>query len=329
MNNQDLHTLLEKANRAYHLGNPIMSDAEFDLLSEYAGVEFFGTDDGTVPHMIKLPRLAKFKSASEVLNALKSKKNVVVSQKLDGICIVVVYENGIPKMAKTRGNGKAGHVIHNAILSILKPLKQPLNTEIAGELIDLTAKDVKASRSTVAGLAHRLHLEFEDVARLSFLAHTGFTLPELVDLGLDTPQFEIIPELTLEAIEEAGKKYMLEYCDGLVFNSEVAWKPAHMHVAKVVSVTWSAGKANYVPTVHYEPITIEGITCRKASLHSANKFEAFNLGPGDLVTIALSGKTIPQIVNVLHRSDSERFTLPTHYNGIPLKRVGAHLKYRY
>ena len=124
---------LNKAARAYYLENTeVMSNKEYDALYDelYAlekesGItlsgsptQFVGYDVvselNKVRHAYPALSLDKVKDR-EVLPAWIKDKEAVLSWKLDGLTIVLTYENGNLIQAVTRGNGVVGEdVTHNA-----------------------------------------------------------------------------------------------------------------------------------------------------------------------------------------------------------------------
>lgn len=128
---KELIALLNKASKAYYAEDTeIMSNYEYDklydelvALEETTGITLSGSPTVTVGYeaVDALPKerhekpmlsLAKTKSREELADWLGEKEGLL-SWKLDGLTIVVTYENGKLLKAVTRGNGEVGEVVTN------------------------------------------------------------------------------------------------------------------------------------------------------------------------------------------------------------------------
>ena len=126
---KELSDLLTRASRAYYSEDrEIISNFEYDrLYDELAGLEqetgivLSGSPTVTVGYEAaeSLPKerheqpmlsLGKTKSRQELADFLGSHEGLL-SWKLDGLTVVVTYENGVLTKAVTRGNGEEGEVI--------------------------------------------------------------------------------------------------------------------------------------------------------------------------------------------------------------------------
>nr|MBQ8252375.1 NAD-dependent DNA ligase LigA [Lachnospiraceae bacterium] len=128
---KELIALLSKASKAYYAEDTeIMSNYEYDklydeltALEEETGITLAGSPTVSVGYeaVDSLPKerhekpmlsLAKTKSREELADWLGEKEGLL-SWKLDGLTIVVTYENGKLLKAVTRGNGEVGEVVTN------------------------------------------------------------------------------------------------------------------------------------------------------------------------------------------------------------------------
>lgn len=126
---KELTTCLKEAAKAYYAEDrEIMSNMEYDALydelaalEEETGVVLAGSPTQTVGYeaVDELPKeahdkpmlsLAKTKSREELQDWLMDKEGLL-SWKLDGLTIVLTYEEGKLQKAVTRGNGEVGEVI--------------------------------------------------------------------------------------------------------------------------------------------------------------------------------------------------------------------------
>lgn len=126
---KELHQILTQAAKAYYAEDiEIMSNFEYDALydelvrlEEETGIILSGSPTQTVGYVAveELPKevhekpmlsLAKTKSREELKEWLADKEGLL-SWKLDGLTIVLTYEEGTLTKAVTRGNGEVGEVI--------------------------------------------------------------------------------------------------------------------------------------------------------------------------------------------------------------------------
>ena len=128
---RELTNLLDKAAKVYEQGqDEIMSNFEYDKL--YDELKALEEKSGTVlansptarPGYEVLSELPKFKHETPCLSLDKTKSRAalpewlnghdgVLSWKMDGLTVVLTYENGELVRAVTRGNGEIGEVITN------------------------------------------------------------------------------------------------------------------------------------------------------------------------------------------------------------------------
>lgn len=200
----NLKDKIEQANKAYRLGNSVISDKEYDkLLEQYRkevsseefekfiktlneGVTEYGEK---IKHPYVMGSLSKLKyeCPDEVKKFIDKYCNSLnVSAKIDGISCRLHYENGKLISASTRGDGYEGTSLTDKI-DFVKFVPEKLGTgklaeeyksiDIRGELVIL--KDDFANmtgfanaRNAVAGIMNRKDWKQEDVSNVSFIAYT-------------------------------------------------------------------------------------------------------------------------------------------------------------
>lgn len=147
---KELVELLNKAGRAYYQEDrEIISNYEYDklydeleALEEETGITFAGSPTVSVgyeavnalpkeTHETPMLSLDKTKEI-EVLKNFVGNQKTVLSWKMDGLTIVLTYQDGKLKKAVTRGNGIVGEVITNNA-KVFKNV--PLQIAYQGELI--------------------------------------------------------------------------------------------------------------------------------------------------------------------------------------------------
>lgn len=166
---KELVSLLNEYRDAYYnQQNPVVSDYEYDnLFDELKALEdstgFIMTNSPTqsvgyevkselqkVKHSHPMLSLDKTKDVHELIK-FAGEQDCILSCKMDGLTILLTYDNGVLIKAETRGNGEIGEdVTHNAKVFENIPLTIP-NTnhiEIEGEAI-ITYKDFEKINATL------------------------------------------------------------------------------------------------------------------------------------------------------------------------------------
>ena len=262
---KELTTILKEAAEAYYAKDiEIMSNLEYDRLydelvqlEEETGIVLAGSPTQTVGYeaVDELPKeahdkpmlsLAKTKSREELQDWLMDKEGLL-SWKLDGLTIVLTYEEGKLSKAVTRGNGEVGEVItanakcfKNVPLSIPHKGKLVLRGEavisysdfekINAAIMDDTMK-YKNPRNLCSGSVRQLNSAITAERNVNFYAFAlvqcdgkEFALREEQISFLQTMGFATVPyrkvnkNSILQAVEEfAGKVETYDIpSDGLV-----------------------------------------------------------------------------------------------------------------
>ena len=262
---KELTTILKEAAEAYYAKDiEIMSNLEYDRLydelvqlEEETGIILAGSPTQTVGYeaVDELPKeahdkpmlsLAKTKSREELQGWLMDKEGLL-SWKLDGLTIVLTYEEGRLSKAVTRGNGEVGEVItanakcfKNVPLSIPHKGKLVLRGEAVISYSDFEkinaaisdeAMKYKNPRNLCSGSVRQLNSAITAERSVNFYAFSlvqcegkMFKTREEQVMFLQTMGFGTVPYIKvnkdniLQAIEEFAQK-VEEYdipSDGLV-----------------------------------------------------------------------------------------------------------------
>lgn len=152
---QYLIRYLNECTKAYDMGNPIITDEEYDnlyfeleKLEKETNLIFSNSPTQSisydvvnalskVEHNHKMLSLDKTKSLTDVINFIGN-NNYLIMCKMDGLTCSLTYENGDLVSAETRGNGFIGEdILHNALhlRSIPKSIPYKEKLVIDGEII--------------------------------------------------------------------------------------------------------------------------------------------------------------------------------------------------
>lgn len=83
-------------------------------------------------------------------------------------------------------------------------------------------------------------------------------------------------------------------------------------VTTAVDVDWCVGASGAItPRLWVEPVTIDGTSVQKCSLHNVSILKKHAVRKGDIVKIKKAGKIIPYLVGVVESKGGELFTPPT------------------
>ena len=223
---QRMHELVEILDRAaavYYSGeDEIMSNYEYDKLydelvelEEKTGIVLSGSPTTKVgyetlselpkeQHVAPMLSLSKTKDIDELAQWLGDHKGLL-SMKLDGLSIIITYENGVLTKALTRGNGEIGEVITNNAKTFKNlPGKIPFmgRMVLRGEALirysdfnelnvsesdDDNVTQYKNPRNLCSGSVRQLNNEITAKRRVRFYA---YNLIELTGDDKDRPSLE-------------------------------------------------------------------------------------------------------------------------------------------
>lgn len=219
---------ISEANKAYYDDDdPIMSDAEYDKLykelldlEHNTGIVMSNSPTQFVPGT-PVGELKKVRHPQPMLSCEKTKKveeivrfvdhqNIYLTWKLDGLTLVLRYENHMLVQAVTRGDGEFGEdVTHNIKLFDNIPTKivYPGTLVVRGEAVmllnefervnELAGGIYDSPRNLAAGTLRRLNTNDSDKRQLSFYAFS-LVMPEVQTMSaartlLDSNGFDIVP----------------------------------------------------------------------------------------------------------------------------------------
>lgn len=289
---------------------------------------------GKVPLPYKLYSLDKIKPQTGAVGTWASKKKgpYVVSDKLDGVSIEVIYNQGKPTKAYTRGNGIEGQDISHLIDDMNVP-KKAGNEKVRGEIIMSKSKfmawesQYENARNMIAGLANRkdIHKAIKDVDVIAYERLDNRTTLSKDLAKLKTLGFKVVAHKVYDTISDSmlsdlliKRKSTSKYeIDGLVVYQDkkttlaetgnpdyaVAFKMTtedDKAEVTVESVEWEVSKHGYLkPVVIVNPVRLSGVTITRVTGHNGANIYNNKIGPGTKLLITRSGDVIPYILKVI------------------------------
>lgn len=250
---KQLIEILNNASKHYYqLADTIMTDYEYDklydelvALEKETGITLSGSPTKTVGYTV-LSGLTKIKHDSRMLSLDKTKeigrlkewlgkKEGILSWKLDGLTIVLKYNNGELIQAVTRGNGEIGEdITHNARVFKNVPIKIAFEGEMVlrGEGViaysefkkineELSDEEkYKNPRNLCSGTVRQLNSEIAAKRNVMFYAFSLVSangkefddfkthqMEWLASLGFDVVEHKLVTEETIEsAVREFEEK---------------------------------------------------------------------------------------------------------------------------
>lgn len=335
----------------YDVNRPDISDSEFDqLYDKLVKVETsqgwhdsdsptirVGGVAGKVRHPYKLYSLRKVYDEEEIED-----KFIVETPKMDGANLTIIYKNGKPSIALTRGNGEFGEDVSHLLPGILGiPEYIAGDVAVNGECV--TDNDVDNFRNYVSGALGLLDLEEFRSRNIRFIAH------ELLGVTMNyTNKMKVLSSSLFHTVfdEELCSKYPqdgLVYriddwkeCERLGYTSKyprfaVALKERESLTATTTlqDVIWVVGRTGTVnPTGIVDPVELDGATVSRVTLHNIEFIESHDLGLGDLIQIERAGGVIPKFNRVLQHSQHNLKIKQRHAEesiGHALRKVGPKL----
>lgn len=323
---KELTEILHKASVSYYqYDNPIMSDKQYDdmydeleQLEKEIGIVLAGSPTQKVQGYI-LKGLEKQKHSKPMLSAAKTKdvneikkfinwRDFYGSYKLDGLTLVVIYEDGVLNTALTRGSGEFGEIVTEQakmISNLPKEINRKERLEIRGECVvswdnfnfinsklkepfshprNMAAGSIRNLDTNVARDRMLEFVAFECVTdveidskfmTLQFLKELGFTIVENIygEVEEGCPIDYIVEQMTPEKCKYA--------VDGLIFElnsrkiSESLGSTSHHENARI-ALKWS--DETYETTFR----SIEWNTTRSGLVNPTAVFDTVNIQGSDV-----------------------------------------------
>ena len=349
---KELVELLNKAGKSYYSeGRELMSNYEYDALYDELGMleketGYILSNSPTVnvgyEVLSELPKerhespmlsLDKTKSPEALAEWLGSQKGLL-SWKLDGLTIVLTYDNGQLQKAVTRGNGEVGEIITNNA-RVFKNV--PVTIPFKGKLV-LRGEAIITYSDLCSGSVRQLNNEITAQRNVHFFAFTLVSAQDvdfdnsrqrqfewLKDQGFSVVEYKMVTKDTiLDTIEWFEKTIVTNDfpSDGLVIlYDDIAYGDSLGRTAKfprnamafkwtdetaettLREIEWSASRTGLInPVAVFDPVELEGTQVSRASVHNISIVESLKLGIGDRIKVFKANMIIPQIAENLTQS---------------------------
>jgi NAD-dependent DNA ligase len=362
LNKEEIVELLKEADYNYHnLGKTIYTDYEYDEIKDYlkkidkknpyfkeVGAEIINNEN-----KVKLPYFLgsqdKIKDDVKILEKWLKKYNnpssYIISEKLDGISCLIVYNNNDIKIY-TRGNGIYGQNITH-LKDIIKGVFKVKVAKFAvrGELIinkenwlKIAHKGANA-RNVVAGFVNSKKIDMEIAECVEFVAYDVLEPRTNIEDALITAKknnFNIVKYVKVSKLSITELYDLLKNwketskfeIDGLVITHNdiyklksgenpkysFAFKSLAMQEEVIVTVKeieWNISKDKYLkPIVKFDEIKLNGVKIKQATGFNADYISKNNIGIGSTIVIIRSGDVIPHIKEVLTPSLNKKPLFP-------------------
>ena len=246
---------------------------------------------------------------NDKIHAFQEKADYVVTPKLDGSAISLVYIQGMLTCAITRGDGKKGRNVTKHVRHLVPEVISSLSiVQICGEII--APSTIKNARNYASGALNLIDSSEVKSRDLYFVAYSleGTNYPTYVESMnyLQMQGFKTVYHNDLSSFPQDGKvcrynNYKYYYSLGHTSNhprGAIAIKTRSDGVkTKLIDVIWQTGKTGKVtPVAILEPVEIEGAIVQKATLNNPGFIEALGVEIGDYVMIERAGAIIPRII---------------------------------
>jgi len=302
-----MQDFLDRASKLYYEGTPLLSDEEFDLLAHkhnYNTVGYEVTD--AVPHTFQMYSLQK---CFDITKAPLDIESCVITPKLDGAAVSLLYVEGYLELALTRGDGIQGRDITDKMKELV-PNRITLFglRQVTGEVV--APSSILNSRNYASGSLGLKDLEEFKTRPLKFVAyhleHSNHMRYEDTLKSLQISGMNVVTSFDCTDYPTDGEVYRLrsnELYDGMGHTSKhprgaFALKEQKAGVETTLQdVIWQIGKSGVVsPVAILEPVTIGDAVVARATLHNIEYIRELNLEIGCRVEVIRSGEIIPRVV---------------------------------
>ncbi|WP_447927582.1 NAD-dependent DNA ligase LigB [Vreelandella sp. EE27] len=277
------------------------------------------------------------------------RENLWIQPKVDGVAVTLRYAQGTLVEAVSRGDGERGQdwtARAQRIDTVPNELPQAIDAIFQGELywrledhVQSQAPD-SGARGLVAGAMAQRSPNVETLTRIGLFVwdwpdgptDMAARLEALASLGFDTGAYTHHLDAEHDAAywRDVWFNAPLPFAtDGVVIKQAerpgvqswsssppewaIAWKyPPSQALAMVRGVEFRVGRTGRVtPLLWLDPVMLDGRRISRVSLGSLDRWEQWDVRPGDQVAVELAGLTIPQVSEVVwHTRERGELTPP-------------------
>ncbi len=300
---------------------------------------------GTLDHPVAQTGLNKADDDG-VRRFMSRRDDLWIQPKIDGVAITLRYEEGVLVEAVSRGDGERGQnwtARVQQLPAVPNTLPTPLSAVFQGELYWILNGHIQSqnpasgARGAVAGAMAQASPSRQTRERIGLFiwdwpegpTEMHARLGQLTALGFDTAAYTHpinaqhdaanwrdtwfngpLPFATDGVVLKQSERPGVQRWTSTPPEWAVAWKyPAQQALAQVRGVEFRVGRTGRVtPLLWLYPVTLEGRRISRVSLGALERWEAWDVRPGDHVAITLAGLTIPQVTEVVWQTQ-ERVAL--------------------
>ncbi len=312
---------------------------------------------GTVRHPVSHTGVAKVADKTELRQWMRSRRDLWIQPKVDGVAVTLVYRQGQLVQATSRGNGLKGEdwtAKVKRIASVPARVTGPLaNSVLQGELFLQRDNHIQQqmggmnARAKVAGAMMRQdasaaldHIGIFIWAWPDGPAPMGERLQALTRAGFSLTEPWTHRVSTVEEADKLRDRWLTSplpfVTDGIVIRSAqepagnrwlpgdgswvVAWKYAPAaRVAEVRAITFTVGRTGRIAVVAtLEPVQLDDKRVQRVTLGSVRRWQALDIAPGDQVQVSLAGQGIPRVDKVVWRGTNRQKPVPPESRFTPL-----------
>lgn len=297
---------------------------------------------GQQAHPVAQTGLGKIHNLEQARKWIDQRQDLWIQPKVDGVSVTLEYRHGRLHRAISRGDGLHGQdwtATASRLPAITQHWPEPADVILQGELYWRMPQHVQSrdggagARGRIAGLMNRHQLNQEELQGIGLFvwdwpngpAQMPERLDQLQQAGFDTTSFTlpIDNSSTAEALRQRWYNQPLPFAtDGVVLRQgqrpagnqwqastphwAIAWKhPAQSALTRVEAVRFTIGRSGRItPVLQLEPVQLDDRRITRTSLGSLQRWQELDVLTGDLVSVQLSGHTIPQLQQVISRSST-------------------------
>lgn len=332
---EDLRRKVQYYRDSYYNGESIISDEEFDAvekrLKELSPNDPLLEAIGSKPVVgkkvilpIPMGSLTKLRAAEAVKWLDNVDGSVVLTDKLDGVSILVFNKNGHTRIY-TRGNGRQGQDITHMLPQIAGIGNLRANESVRGELImpksnfssSWASKFVNA-RNLVSGLVNSKSPDRSIMKDVLFVAHEMIAPQRTINKaatylksrGFNVVDYVVFQNPSLKKLQQylqlrrQRSPYEIDglVCTSVDTNETVAFKEeSEIKEATVKTIEWTLSRHKiFKPVIILQSgVSLSGATVKRVTGHNARYIVENKIGPGAIIKVTRSGEVIPKVIGVV------------------------------